>query len=180
MNQPHRHYARETFETVEDNCIYSGVNRTAWQVEARDRMEMRSILQPHRWGGAHFRARWRTAILRNGFAIPSLPNEKHDFYPVSTEQGAKLQAVRMLLILALDPTHPTAPSAFDEAFHFAREDQPPRGLMKEIALMARNRSKVKGGIGRKEFDNAARSALARTATGRYYVGPPTRKTRTPK
>ena len=129
MKQPRRHYAREVFEAVEDNSIYSGVNRTAWQAGVLDRMEMRSIIKPQRWGGAHFRHRWREALHRNGFAIPVLPKANHDYYPVTTQEGARLQAVRMLLFLAVNPFHPTAPSAFDEAFHFARGDKSPRETM---------------------------------------------------
>ena len=180
MKNPRRHYARETFETVEDNSVYSGVYRTAWQAEALGRMEMRAIVKPHRWGGAHFRHRWRKALHRNGFAIPVLPKENHDYYPVTTAKGAQNQAVRMLMILIQDPAHPTAPSAFDEAFHFARGDQSPGELMRTITTSGRNRPKDKGGIGRKEFDSKARNALARTATGRYYLGPPKRKRRTTK
>jgi len=84
----------------------------------------------------------------------------------------------MILILAMDPQHPTAPSAFDEAFHFARGDESPWEVMRNVSRVARNRAKEKGGIGRKEFDSRVRKGLARTATGRYYTGPPKRKRRT--
>jgi hypothetical protein len=139
-----------TLAAVESNHIFEGPWASEWQQQLRD--QIGSIRSP---------------------APPG---------PLNTLGSRRRLTGTFLKLLVTEdlPTKQTLSSHFDEAFHYARTDSSPWELMRKVYKAVRETDKVLGGIGRKETDKRARQALALTATGRYWMGPPKRKRRTTK